>query len=323
MLTGLIGKNDGMGLSNVPDGAKCSVDHDARARIDNRFGEFRQKAAQVAVSALVLAAFGIVTPAFAGDWVLTQRSQTMGDQYVYVTPSAFKWVNPKMGANVITTSPSWTVTMFNDKTKAYYDTTFQEWKSQLASRSKMAPEMQANKWVKSGSGEVAGMKATKYVMQGSGVAKRLPNGKVSNNLGSVKQAECWLSDDITVPAQLSEVLSSAYGLPLTRFFPLRVTYVTGAGKAGTALDTYRSQACSLPETYFRKPQGYQLANSSAEVLMDAETKEMLRDLVTDYDDKKPAGRQQAARSAPRQTQSGQQAGGLDLSKLIESLKDGK
>ena len=48
--------------------------------------------------------------------MLTQRSEYMGDQYVYVSKSGFKWVNPKAGANLVTASPDWVVTMFNDKT---------------------------------------------------------------------------------------------------------------------------------------------------------------------------------------------------------------
>lgn len=254
-------------------------------------------------------------------WSLTQRSEYMGDQYIYVSKTGFKWVNPKAGANVVTAAPGWTVTMFNDKTKQYFQTTFDKWRSQMISTGgKRARDMQAARWKMAGSADVAGLKATKYVMVG-------PAQTGGGKLSSVTRAACWVSDEIEVPAPIADVLSRAYGMPRTRYFPLRVSYVTGTGQLKVALDTYRSSTCTIPAAYFAKPNGYRLANSQAEILMDEETRQLFRDMAGEAGPPRAArkaaapvrpatdSKSQASDSKPKPGSTADQ-----LSKLLESLK---
>lgn len=307
----------------------------------------RRLRAPLAIGSLagLIATFAAAGPAFADEpgWVLTQRSEQMGDQYIYVSANGFKWVNPKSGANVVTTGPSWTVTMYNEKSKMYYETTFDKWKSQIASTGgQRAAEMRSNPWVQTGSGVVAGVKATKYSMKGGSVAnmQRSKDGRLRKTLATVQGAECWVSDEIPVPAPVASMLSQAYGMPQTKYFPLRVTYIN-SGRPGTALDTLNSKSCSMPVGYYAKPQGYILAKSQAEVLMDDETKQILRDMASELEDSPRSaasgGNNSTPSPSPVPTQATRppaaapansvQVGGMNLDKdkltrLLQQLKGG-
>ena len=268
-------------------------------------------------SAIALLSF-LCQPAMAQEkgWMLTQRSEYMGDQYIYVCKNGFKWVNPKAGANVVTGAPNWVVTMFNDKTKQYFQTTFEKWRSQMLSTSgNRAREMQSARWKKAGSATISGLKASKYVMSG-------PATQGGGKLSAVKRAACWVADDIEVPAPIADMLSRVYGMPRTRYFPLKVSYQTNGGQVKVALDTYRSSTCAIPANYFAKPQGYALASSQAEVLMDEETRQLFRDMAGDFGPSNKAPVRKATKTPAKQPAKNKPTPGStadQLSKLLNSL----
>lgn len=203
-----------------------------------------------------------------------------------------------------------------------------------------AAEMRNNPWVQTGAGQVAGIKAIKYSMKGGSVAdlQRSKNGQIRKTLATVQGAECWVSQEIPVPAPVANMLSQAYGLPQTKYFPLRVNYIN-SGRAGTALDTLNSKTCNIPAGYYAKPQGYLLAKSQAEVLMDDETKQILRDMASELEDSPrsapPSGGNNAMASPapsapvarPAAPANSVQVGGMNLdkdklTKLLQQLKGG-
>lgn len=265
--------------------------------------------------------FNLEVQAQEQGWALTQRSEALGDQYIYVSTGGFKWQNPKSGANIVSTAPGWGVTMYNDKSRAYFQTTFAEWQKQVAARKggDRAEQMQNSAWSKAGSGNIAGLKATKYVMRGG--SQPLTGGK--RTLAQVQSATCWIADEIEIPAPLAEMLSAAYGMPRTKYFPLKVTYQSnGANKV--ALDTYHCKTCPIPGNFYSYPGGYTLAGSQAEVLIDDETRQILQDLAGELDDK-PTQRQQVApqraRPAPTRAIAAPQIPKKDpLGSLLDSLQ---
>lgn len=176
--------------------------------------------------------------------------------------------------------------------------------------------MQAGRWRKSGSGNISGLKATKYVMTG-------PAKGGGGKLSGVKRASCWVSDDIQVPGPIADMLSQAYGMPRTKYFPLRVTYLTNGGQVKTALDTYRSATCNIPATYFSSPSGYQLASSQAEILMDDDTRRLLRDMAGEFDSGSSRKAPRKAVSKPKKQATPPPKPGStadQLSKLLNNLK---
>lgn len=233
-------------------------------------------------SSFRLAAFAIVAlvsaaPARADDsgWVLTQRSANFGDQYVYVSPQGLKLVSPKQQVNIVTCAPSWNVCFYNDRTHSFYATTFQQWMAELDHKlAGRGSDMSERKWNKSSDSNIAGVKATEYVMNGGYLT---PSTKKS----SIRHANCWISEQITIPPQVSQMLAKVYGLPDTRTFPLKVSYVNTSGALNNMLDTYRAQACPIPTSYFGVPSNYKRCASEAEVMMDDETKQIFNDMMSD------------------------------------------
>lgn len=229
--------------------------------------------------ALLLALTGAFSkPAFADErgWVLTQRSTNFGDAYIYISPSGMKMVSPKLGCNIVTCAPGWSVAFYNDKTRQFYSTTYEKWTNDLTA--KMAAKGQSLSdlpWARGSVSGVSGLKATQYSIRN---ARLSPRGGARRQ--QVSAADCWVADEIQVPSQVSAMISKAYGLPNTRSFPLRISLVTN-GNPQTVLDTYRAQSCAIPNSYFGVPAGYARANSEAEVMMDDETKQMFNDLVSD------------------------------------------
>jgi hypothetical protein len=240
---------------------------------------------------MLMACFAASLPAALADeqgWVLTQRSDMVGDQYVYVAPSGVKLVNPKIGYNVILCAPDWNVCLYNDKTKLFYSVSYTQWIQEI--RKQMGhhtSDLKSGNWVKGAPTTICGMKASTYTMQGS------PQRHLRN-------ASCCVSSDIVVPRQITELLAESYGLPDNKAFPLKVNSVSTSGKLTVQLDTYNSQACAIPASYFYMPQGYTRVNSKEEVMVDDDTKQILRDLANDS----PGSSASAA--APRQQQTFQQ-----------------
>ncbi|MBU6453015.1 MAG: hypothetical protein KGS72_14615 [Cyanobacteria bacterium REEB67] len=209
-------------------------------------------------------------PAFADErgWVLTQKSDKIGDQYVYVAPTGVKLVNPKIGYNIILCAPDWNVCIFNDKTRTFYSASYDAWMKEVSQAvGGKGSELKGGHWVKGSVSSVAGLKATSYTMQAG--RKGLRN------------ATCWVSNEIIVPTQITELLAQTYGLPDNKAYPLKLNTVDSSGKLSVQLDTYNSQVCAIPASYFYLPNGYTRVASKEEVMVDDETKQILRDLAGD------------------------------------------
>lgn len=235
---------------------------------------------------LNLVAFCLLpSKAGASGWVLTQRSKEMGDQYVYLSPNGLKCVNPRQGVGLVARAPSWNVFFYNEKTRLYYSLTFDSWRRKLEAR-RRAPRNIA--WRKSQSGNVAGLKATKYVASNS-TASSVGRGNAWSS------ADCWVADQIKVPQRLAEMLTTVYGLPTTQAVPLRVTYTDLNGREETILDTYQQQSTPVPDSYLTAPSGYKLAKSEVEVLMTAENRQLVDDIARDL------GREPGSLSSNRPT----------------------
>lgn len=113
------------------------------------------------------------------------------------------------------------------------------------------------------------MKASGYGMQ------------PTKNTSDLKSARYFIADQIKVPPVIAGMLAKAYGLPPMQNVPLRFNYSTTSGASVSALDTYYAKACAIPTAYYNQPQGYRIAKSHAEVMIDDETKQMLNDLASE------------------------------------------
>jgi hypothetical protein len=204
-------------------------------------------------------------------WVLTQRSKELGDQYVYLSPSGLKCVNPRQGVGIVTKAPNWNVSLYNERTRLYYSLTFDQWKKKLEARGRSPRDLS---WRKGQSGHIAGLKATRYVMTNTAASGRHSNKEWVS-------ADYWVADQIKAPAQLASMLTTTYGLPAIHGVPLRLRYTDASGRSETVLDTYQQQSTPVPDSYLACPSGYRLAKSEIEVMMTEENKQMVDDIAKD------------------------------------------
>ena len=173
--------------------------------------------------------------------------------------------------------------------------------------------------------EVSQASITKYTMKNAAPAAG------GRNLNAVSSAECWVATDIPVPPAVADMLANTYGMPKTKYFPLRISYTGPDGRTVTALDTFKSESRSIAAGYFGLPGGYKLASSQAEVFMDDETQRMMNDMASEMGlDAPKRSQQQVSRpvAIPRAGGSTlhsqpQQGGNNDLSKMLDALKGGK
>lgn len=254
-----------------------------------RCGTLPRIYSRAAMLTLALAAYLAVStnPAEADDkgWVLTQKSLTLGDMYLYVSPSGFKFVNPKAGVNFVTRSPNWDVIMYNDKTKVCYSATLDTFKKQVTQNlPQRRDELGAGRWQKGTVSNIANLRATQYVMSdAAGVQARVAARGRKRVQQHLQGADYWVSEEIQVPPQLADLLSSMYGLPNTLNVPLRLSVTTQEQGTKVQLDTYRSQSCPIPITYYSMPNGYRPVKSSVEVMADEDTKQIIDDMSKDLD----------------------------------------
>ncbi|MDX2107617.1 MAG: hypothetical protein SFY67_14550 [Candidatus Melainabacteria bacterium] len=209
-------------------------------------------------------------------WALTQRNDSMGDLYVYIDNKGMKWNIPKQKIGFTTQAPDWKVSLFNDETKMFYETSLGDWQNKFSKMGKgQAAQLQNGGWQKGKVEKIAGLNCTKYVMTNNTQAAQ---AKGKRTLAAVRQAACWLANDITMSPTLSDMFSKTYGLPATKFFPVRIAYLGGDGRPHLALDTFNSRPFNVPGGFFNRPQGYKPAKSETEVFMDEDTRQFLKDL---------------------------------------------
>lgn len=265
--------------------------------------------------------------AFCDDpgWVLTQRSSTMGDQYVYLSAAGCKLVNPKVGFALVTRAPNWDITLYNDSTKCYYETTLEKWKRDMEARGLTAGNILKGTWKKGGSGNVGGTNATQYVM-GANSGTYL-DGTGKKKMTSVDGAQYWVADDIKVPPTLVDLIAVAYGLPKSPKVPLRLKISAKHGDT-QLLDTYRTQTAPIPVSYFVRPQGYKQVQTDAEVMMNDEQKQILQEMGKELGSSPDAPPPPTPGLGSVQTPAGGTAGGGakvsqdDINRLLNALKKG-
>jgi hypothetical protein len=213
------------------------------------------------------------------------------------------------------------VTIYNEKTRVYYQTPLVQWEKDMASRG-ISAKLEGT-WNKAGQTTICGMKATVYQLEGSATL----HGK-KNSSHSVSTSTCYIADNISVPPQLVNMLNSAYGLPATTNLPLKVTAVE-QGTTKNLLETYRAQPAPIPISYFNRPEGLTLVKSDAEVMMTSEQQEIVNDMARELDTDSRGRPTARGRTAASAAGTGEiiTVGGVNLDKgkvkqLLDGLKNG-
>lgn len=221
----------------------------------------------------------LVARAADAGWMLVQSSQTGGNLVLYVSPSGMKSVDRLSGVSMFTTGPDWKVTMYNDKSRTYYETTVSAWTASLERRG-MRSRLEGATWRRGQQGNVAGLRAYEFVMdrppparpQAAGSGKMKPPPPVTG-------ASYWVASDIQIPKAASALISKFYGVPDCQRVPLKLTISDGARANALTITTLKAQQVPVPG--YVRPTGYALVRSDTEVFLDEESRREMNRLMSE------------------------------------------
>ena len=189
--------------------------------------------------------------------IFTQYSKAFGNQYLYLSTTGAKCINPEKGVGWVAMSPNWNITFFNDKRRLYYSCSYSTWK-EIANKYKITPS--DIKWVKVDNSYIAKIKASEYKANNININPQEQNKAMPMSL------TCWFADEIKVPDRLAQIINSVFGLSVSDSIPLR-SYYDINNKVTMILDTYRQQQAKIPERTFYLPSSYKLARNLTEVIL--------------------------------------------------------
>ncbi len=233
-----------------------------------------------AVVALVPAKMAL--PAYSGnlDFVLTQRSTRMGDQYVYIAPEGWRMTNPHSGVTIVSRGPDWQITLFNAQSHVYYEMTPEQWARGAAAEHGYEEWPQGAHWVKKGQVNICGMQASQYEISGA-MRKHDSNGHVFPS--DIVKAKFVIAEGYPINPKLTKLMKEAYNFPTLAGIPLRLVYISDKGEQRPVVDTYRIDRTALTAVVFNRPSGLRKVDNEVEVMIDPQQQSMLKKMATDMD----------------------------------------
>lgn len=240
------------------------------------------------------------TPALATEqgWSLYQSAHggaaLSGGMTLYITPNGMRTNEPKSGINLMTHGPSWTVYIFNDKTKRMYSTALQPWLASFKKRN-LVGRFEGATWKRGTQNTaIAGIRAYQFIMDKPPVIKttsKALNGKMAH-YNTMTGASLWVASDIQTPPEVSNILAQIYGVPDCQRIPLRVVVNETGKPPSTAVDTMRVAQIGVPDSMFAVPRGYVATQSDSDVFIDKESADTLDEMLQDLDQptRRPAQR---------------------------------
>jgi hypothetical protein len=214
----------------------------------------------LAAAALAVLYMAAKAPAAEQGWYLHQKSLWGGEHMIYVGSSGIRLYNKQMGVSAVSSAPDWKMILYNDKSRCYFEPPVTD-KTTAARISRTLVS-------KIGSGMISGQPVDHY------------QGSSSKNIE--EQSEFWTATQISLPVSFKRWLANIYKVPEIPGLPLRITYVDSSGKTVTALDTLGCQRGVIPANLFARPVGYKRVNDEVMVLMDAESKDDLANVITEF-----------------------------------------
>ncbi len=233
---------------------------------------------------ILLTSFSCKAVANEDCYILTQRSQSIGDLYLYVCKDGLKFFVPKRNFGMVSRAPNWQINLFNESTKKYFQTTMEKYAGNTAGKivSFKGYDNIGRKWQTRKKAVICNYSAQEYCLENlsnNDSISNIRNRKINNS--NIHEIDYWVSDQISISDKIAEMLSKFYGLPNIKYLPLRLNYINTKNELTNVLNTYRITKTQAPISYFNSPNGYQLVTNESEVLLDNDSQQMLKDLAND------------------------------------------
>lgn len=222
---------------------------------------------------LLILGIGVLTAAIctclsarAEGWVLSQYTPYGGPHTLSFSSQGMRLEQKKMGITIVAKAPDWTITMFNDRARTYFQVPYHEFVSRKGgARSGFGYDNSPPQRVQTGT--VGGLNATLY-----------RTGKA----GKSRSISYWLSNDISVPHQLTDIIGKQFHWPITVGVPLKVEKIDELSRAVTELNTESGRLDNLTIASFTYPKTYKRVSSDVEVLVPPESSQTTADLLNEF-----------------------------------------
>lgn len=156
-----------------------------------------------------------------------------------------------------------TVVLYSDKTKQYFQLTYDDWAKQFRTGGSRAPKVNGTSpgrhIVKGKTGTVAGIKAVQYLFS-----------NMDHNQRRVTE-EYWCADPNEIPPEYSRTLSDLANFPASFGLPMRVIKINKDNTRVVALDTLNCKKENLANSTFQFPQNYKRSKDEYSLLLNTES----------------------------------------------------
>lgn len=197
--------------------------------------------------------------------VMDVSSEYFGPSIIHVSKDGIRINSKKLGIVIVSHAPSWSVVAFNERSKSYYEATFDEWKKRVAARSGMKHGKQ--EIVQTGMTKICGQKAKIY--RWTDWYSRGGRKKINPLV-----TDLYAMQSVLVPKQAAAVIASASDLPADFGLPMRIARSQKGMKSATVLDTLKCKETAIEKTMFVQPKGFKRVTSEVALIMESGDDEM-------------------------------------------------
>jgi hypothetical protein len=208
--------------------------------------------------------------------LLTQYSDTLGKQQIYITKTAVKVNNLKQNITVLLKSPYSKIYVLNRKTKMFYITDEKHWRGPYTTSlyGIFSSRMANLPVVSQTTGPMYGLPAQKLNLKAD--VEKIPESDRNQN---VLQAAYWVTDSFHLPPAACRAVARYYELPVSDQFPLRLDWDSRQHNKHNELNTETCEQQSIDNSIFLIPEDYKQTESESDVLINAVNTKGMIDLI--------------------------------------------
>jgi len=213
-------------------------------------------------------AASVAIPIYAAQekgWISDQFSETVPTHINYITPHAFKSDASIGGFTIISRAPDWKVTVYNKKSKVFWETPLAQFKGEIAARlyASDRQDLMNCKWEKKKDVQCMGFPCEEYATTGS--AKKTPGLR-----GHVYKGY-FLAMPVPVTKEVYALLAKIYQLPILSGLPLKLEFELSLEDQIDhikGLDTRRIKQAMIDDSEFLVPLNYKRVQTENAVFLD-------------------------------------------------------
>jgi len=207
-------------------------------------------------------------------YVLLQTSQVSGKQKVFVTQDALKIVCLEKGVTIYANGPQWTVRLFNEQNKQYWDIPEKKWKGLVLGTADFALGPYSS---------LSAKKTSTAMYRGRKVqcVQMLPHPSDTSEptKRDISNALYFVDPEISSNQHISHIMQILYKLPLNNNLPLEFRYFTEGHNGHQDLITMDIKREQIDPSSLSVPKHAKKAKNESDVVFAGLTGDVIRDFI--------------------------------------------